>query len=671
MSLLSVCRIKMFSRQCVIYTLVGLLHLAAPSVWAEPKSSYKVAVESGDPVSQILFNSLSKDTGIAFEFIKFDQFSAALEAVKSGQIDFLTNVIYSKERAETLDFTAPTNIEYVYFFTPDHLPLSQAQILAVPANSIYHFTLLEGYPEFRFVEFSDVSEAAELLHSGSVDGVIAGLSKLELMTVDGIDAALVDELSLNPVSVVAPKGKHVELLKTIEEHAHSGEFQKLLRESTEQYQINVRKQALRKEVIQRGIDINEPLRVKLENIKLFVNYHNDNHVDGITADILYEVCELLQLDCQLASHADEAWSSMYQSLENQSIDVLSPLAITDARKALFYLSDGYYSPEAILVKRKHYKDDVYRSISEMLIERIGVVGGNFFESLLRDKLPGKELYLYSSQAELLDGLLNQEVDYILITRAAFNSKLREAKSTLQITEEKKVGVIHSYDLAFGFPKTEQGKHLSELFSKAINIININNIVNKYDYPPDWYSTINAQKKISRNGIIRFGFIISLLLLVLFVFYKRSITDELTRLRNRLAIYRKYGRLFPSHKTLIYVDVNKFKSINDRYGHRVGDLVLKHLATKIIRHWKGEAYRIGGDEFVLVSKESKEQIEQRLTKLTTFSFVERRSQDELVVTTSVGMATDLEKSLPLDEVLNVADKSMYKAKARFRRSKRAS
>lgn len=235
-----------------------------------------------------------------------------------------------------------------------------------------------------------------------------------------------------------------------------------------------------------------------------MNYQPDGSVNGITADILFELCHILQLDCQLVSDSTESWANMYDSLLDQSIDILSPLAITDARKELFYLSDGYYSPEAILVKRKHYKDDVYRSVSEMLVERIGVVEGNFFESLLNDMLPSKKLHLYPSQHELLDALLNQKVDYIVLTRAAFHSKLRKAKSILNIAEEDKVGVIYTYHLGFGFPKTEQGKALSELFSKALPLVNLNSIAKKYDYPPDWYTTINDQKKLSRNSISRFA-----------------------------------------------------------------------------------------------------------------------------------------------------------------------
>ncbi len=660
----------MFNYRSVILMLLTCLWGGLPTAYAKP--TYLVAIESNDIVAQIMFDSLGEALGVNFEFIEFNNFSEAMSAVSSGYIDLFANVTFTPQRAKSLDFTAPTNIEYVYLFTQNSLQLEKIQTVAIPKSSTYHLAILEAFPNAGFVRYEDAEEAITLLQSGQVDGIVDSLIQLQLMTLSGLNATLFnDYLSLHPVSVVAPKGKHQKLLKRIENHAHSAKFQKLLRESVEQYQLAIRKQALRNQAFQYGININDPLRVKLENIKLFVNYRDDGTVDGITADTLFEVCGILQLDCQLESDASESWASMYQSLKDQTIDVLSPLAVTDARKEQFYLSDSYYSPEAILVKRKHYKDDVYRSISEMLVERIGVVEGNFFQSLLKEMLPGKKMHLYASQAKLLDGLLNKEVDYILITRAAFHSKLRKAKSILHIAEEDKVGVVYSYSLSFGFPKNEQGKALAELFSKAIQLTHLSSIVKKYNYPPDWYSTINNQKKMSRNSILRFVLIIALLLSVMFVFYRRSITDELTGLRNRLAIYRQYGNAFPQHKTLVYLDVNKFKVINDTYGHRVGDFVLKRLASNVTRHWKGDAYRIGGDEFVLVSRDSLDKIEQYLDKICSFSFIVSGSRDEVEVTVSVGMAMDLGKSLPLDEVLNVADKSMYKSKARYRHLKRAS
>ncbi len=660
----------MLSFRVIICFLLSLLFSGA--VLSNGHTSYLVAIESDDPITEIMFEYLAKKLDVNFEYIHFDNFSDTLQSVSSGYVDFLANVTYTEEREKTLDFTAPTNIEYVYLFTLDTFQLGQGKLrrIAVPAGSTYHLAITEVSSDITFVPFRDSPQAVELLHSGQVDGVVDGLSNLRYMTRKGLNATLFnDHLSLHPVSVVSPKGKHTELHKRIEEYAHSGDFQKLLRESIEQYQLNIRKQALRREVIDKNIDTSRPLRVKLENVKLFANYYPDGSVDGITADTIFQACRLLQLECQLASNEDETWASMYGSLENGTIDMLSPIAITEARQRMFYLSDSYYSPEAILVKRKNYKDDVYRSISQMLIERIGVIEGNFFESLIRGLLPEKELNLYSSQAELLEALLNNEVDYIVLTRAAFHSKLRKSKNILHITEEKMVGVIHSYDLAIGFPKTEQGKALAGVFSKAIHLLNLNQIVKKYDYPPDWYTTIYAQKRVNRDGIIRFSFVIAGLVFLIAMFHKRSITDELTKLKNRSAIYRKYGSLFPGTHTLVYMDINEFKVINDTYGHRVGDLVLKQLAEHITKFWSGDGYRIGGDEFVLVTGDSYEQAVHKLKNISKFSFYDQKSDAKIFVTTSIGWATQLKKHRPLDEVLHIADQSMYKSKDRFRQTNR--
>ncbi|NIY92613.1 GGDEF domain-containing protein [Vibrio diazotrophicus] len=657
----------MYKFRCFILLIVSLFSFG---VLANNETSYLVGTEHEDIITKILFDSVSKKNNIKFEYIEFDNFSEALEAVERGYVDFLSNVTYTQERTKDLDFSLPIGIEYIYIFTIGKADIDNISILAVPENTTIKSTIAEGFPDLEFIEYRNIDDAIAMLNSHQVDGVVDGMNQLEKMMLSGFDAYLFnDHVSLYPVSVVTPKGKNQDLLGLIEDHAHTPSFQKLSRESVDNYQLSVRKQALRKQVIQSGLDVREPIKIKLENMVLFANYQFDGSVDGIAAEILFQACNVLQLDCQLVSQADESWASMYTSLVDHSIDVLSPLAITDKRKELFFFSDGYYSPEAILAKRKNYKDGVYHSISEMFIEKIGVIEGNFLASLLNEMLPEKKFVYYKTQNDLLNGLLTNEVDYIAIIRATFNHKLRYSKNILPIVEDKDVGAFYSYELGFGFQKNEKGRILSDLFSKAINLINVETIIKKYDFPPDWYTTIQSQKKISRNTIVRFLFIISILVCVVFVFHRRSITDELTRLRNRLALYKKYGNQFPKRKVLVYLDINKFKQINDCYGHNVGDKVLKQLSTNIKRFWKGEAYRIGGDEFVLVASVDAQRAQKMLDNIRQFTFYNSITETELLVSVSMGMVNDLEKNLPLDDALNLADQSMYESKHRFRTTNR--
>ncbi len=358
-----------------ILTLFFLSWSLSVTAGADTKKHFRVGVEADDIVTKVIFDSISENYDLEFAYITVEQFSDGLRSVDSGHIDFFSNVMYTKDRAELFDFTAPTNIEYVYFFGLEKFNVDSVKRLAVPKGTVFDEVIKQDLPRITFLEFTSAEDAIALLHSRQVDGVVAGLSHLKAMKMSGIRAFLLNDLlPIEPVSVIAKKGNYPELLEIIEQHARSGSFQKHLREHIESYQYEVRKQALRREAISHGIDVRQPLKVKLENVNIFVNYHKNGAVDGITADTLFQACDILQFRCDLVSQASESWSSMYGSLEEHSIDILSPMAVTKEREQAFFLSDKYYSPEAILVKRKHYKEDVYFSIAEMVAENMASLG---------------------------------------------------------------------------------------------------------------------------------------------------------------------------------------------------------------------------------------------------------------------------------------------------------
>lgn len=79
-------------------------------------------------------------------------------------------------------------------------------------------------------------------------------------------------------------------------------------------------------------------------------------------------------------------------------------------------------------------------------------------------------------------------------------------------------------------------------------------------------------------------------------------DSLTKLLNRMAFDTKFASI--NYTTaIIIIDANKFKSINDEYGHQNGDLALCKIAEAILKVYSrfGYCYRIGGDEFCVILK----------------------------------------------------------------------
>ncbi|MBE1283940.1 MAG: diguanylate cyclase [Rhodobacteraceae bacterium] len=85
--------------------------------------------------------------------------------------------------------------------------------------------------------------------------------------------------------------------------------------------------------------------------------------------------------------------------------------------------------------------------------------------------------------------------------------------------------------------------------------------------------------------------------------EQAFTDTLTGLKNRRAMDHILGRLLDraSRFSLMHIDLDFFKSVNDTYGHAAGDFVLQHVAHVMVEETRSSdtVARVGGDEFVLI------------------------------------------------------------------------
>lgn len=118
-------------------------------------------------------------------------------------------------------------------------------------------------------------------------------------------------------------------------------------------------------------------------------------------------------------------------------------------------------------------------------------------------------------------------------------------------------------------------------------------------------------------------------------------------------------------TAIFIDADRFKGINDNFGHDAGDRALIYLAQKIKRHanyLNGESYRYGGEEFVILAFVPKEQILKKLNDLNTDIKSQRvyHSSKDIALTVSMGVSffSDCKN---VDEMMKRADDGVYKAK----------
>ena len=133
------------------------------------------------------------------------------------------------------------------------------------------------------------------------------------------------------------------------------------------------------------------------------------------------------------------------------------------------------------------------------------------------------------------------------------------------------------------------------------------------------------------------------------------------LKRALSHVKRYG----TQAALMFVDLDGFKGINDRYGHAAGDVLLKAVARELIGHVRASDVvgRIGGDEFgVVVWRVEQPQAIAKAHELETMiariGITHGRSQ--ISVAASVGVAPLVEDSNPAD-VIAAADQAMYARK----------
>ncbi len=206
------------------------------------------------------------------------------------------------------------------------------------------------------------------------------------------------------------------------------------------------------------------------------------------------------------------------------------------------------------------------------------------------------------------------------------------------------------------------------------------IISKYIDDLDWYLVVTKNTNLLSRFFLDY-FTVTIIMtiavtsIILFTvrrllkiyqskIFKLAKTDYLTLILNRRGFDLEYESYNKSEEALVFiVDIDKFKAINDEFGHTTGDKVLRRLASlidkKVSKH--GKLSRWGGDEFTAVMVGDRLVLENVLDDI--FKLIkEDETLQSYNLTISLGYTyTNFTESM--DEVLSKADKGLYQSKAK--------
>jgi two-component system cell cycle response regulator len=164
-------------------------------------------------------------------------------------------------------------------------------------------------------------------------------------------------------------------------------------------------------------------------------------------------------------------------------------------------------------------------------------------------------------------------------------------------------------------------------------------------------------------------------------YEFSVVDGLTGALNRkhfddrLIVELAYAKRHHSEVSLLLLDVDHFKSINDRFGHQAGDSVLRQLAAAIKATLRAEDVfaRYGGEEFAIIARRSSGEdafaFAERIRKVVESSdFVHEGTPVSVAISLGVAALNDCTEP-SVDQLVRLADSALYAAKAAGRNCSR--
>lgn len=288
--------------------------------------------------------------------------------------------------------------------------------------------------------------------------------------------------------------------------------------------------------------------------------------------------------------------------------------------------------------------------------------------------------------------LNYTFRNILLTNSKFKQSFlfKQNNYFLEISEDKafKKPIIKDEQKEFKEAILDKADLTLEQLKDKEKIITIENRENssfstiKYLKRFDLWIVIQSSKKelytpILKTFIFMLIIVIAIQMLVYYLvrhiykiekskqqhLYEKAIKDDLTGLFNRFYLTKKLEKNRPY--SLLFLDIDNFKTLNDTFGHFYGDKILKIISIRLQRFIKEDDFivRYSGDEFILITYNTNKEEIEILAKniLTDFSSINNIGKIKFTLSLSIGIVQYPINGRDQEEIKKYADIAMYEAK----------
>lgn len=625
---------------------------------------------------------VAEKVGLEVEFVTGPTWSEFLDRIRRRDLDVMLNIVNSEQRRAYINFTSAYIISTPGIFTrgarTDIRSLGDlvGRTVAVPKGFFSQDLLSRKYPGIRLYLTRNVVESMEAVLTGKADAIITDtgvahylINKHEFSGLNN-SATISDPMFVNVMNLGVRKDRPI--LRDI--------LQKGM-DAVSDAEVS----ALRQKWLgpTEGAHLQSPLPLN-EAEKAYLSARDEitmcidpdwlpyekfdargRHI-GMSAD--YFEAFALRIGKPIRAVPTETWSQSLDKARARACDVLSLAMETPERLEYLNFTKPYVKSPMVVATRPGAS--FIPDISSIGNRPVGIVRGYAYVSVFRAKYPEVPVV----EVDTINAGLEQVRDGKLFGMVGTLTTIAYAIQTGYVGELKISGRFDdTLDLSIGVRK--DSPELLGIFNKAIDALNPDqhrDIANKwvamhYEEVPDYELLIQLA--------------VVFVLIAGFLAYRQvqlrkynaelerlSTTDRLTGLFNRLKLdemlelrhgeFERFGHAF----SVIMIDVDDFKMINDRFGHQVGDRVLVKIGETIKAHARSidSVGRWGGEEFLVVCSETG--VQGAMVQAENIRAAMRETDFAMgrALTVSLGVA-EIKPGEAVKDMISRADAALYAAK----------
>jgi len=626
---------------------------------------------------------LGKKIGIYFNFVS-DTWPNVYEKFKNKEISIAQPLIPSVERRQNFRFSDK-------FITMDLALITQTKRQdinsidtlkgkTVGAGKGWPTTkyLRDEHPEFNVVEYETTKEMLEAIAFGLIDAGVDDTFTAHYV----IDKEMLSNLHItSKIELKNLEDKNLYIVMQPEDEVLQNIINKALHSVTQE-EIDTLKSKWSKSILSKesrlALSLDEQIYLaQKKRITMCINpdqmplemNQKGKHV-GIGADYIHEMEQFMGVPTELVP--TQTWAESLKYAKERKCDILSLSIATPERKTYMNFTHAYMQVPLVLVSSE---DKVFYSDIGLLVGKpIGITKGYAFGDILRIRYPNVQFVAVENDA---DGLKQVEQKKLF----GFIGTLPTVAYQIQKEYYGSLKIVSKLDekIELSVATRNDEPLLLSIFEKAVDSIDVTKkqtILNK------WIA-VNVEERMDYTYVYMIAVIIGVIILIVLIRQYQlktynaqlevlSNTDKLTGIHNRLKlddILEQEKKMFDRGQlplSIILFDLDFFKNVNDNYGHKRGDEVLKSIA-KIVTHAKRETDifgRWGGEEFLLICHDTDIKGAKILAEKLRLAIASYEFPEIISLTASFGVA-QFEKYDSIVKVFDKADKALYEAKAQGR------